>query len=71
MPERVLRLCVGILIPMSVFAQKLSARVQRLVRIVSRLATSVGFDVRVAVDGAEGLLVVELGDVTRDDEAAV
>lgn len=69
MAERMLGLCVRV--PLGVFAQKLSARVERLVWVVTRSATGVGLEVRAAVDGAEGLLVGQLGDVARDDEAAV
>jgi hypothetical protein len=44
---------------------------ERLVGVVALTAAGVAFDVCVAVYGAEGLFIGELGDVSRDNEAAV
>lgn len=71
MAERMGRLGICIIVRLAFLVEQLGSRVERLVGIVARGSASVGFDVRVAVDGAEGLLVGKLGDVARDDEAAV
>jgi hypothetical protein len=62
-------LCVWVIVALLV--EELGSCMDGLVGVVARASSRASFGVRVAVDRAEGLLVGELRDVIRDNEAAV